>query len=154
MQRMHERMDSIFGDFFINDPFSTIGQNLLIGTDTNNRNMVSSNYTKPLSDIYETEGNIIADIEMPGIDKKDIFVDIDEDGISVKAQTKYENKDDNKKQGTYRFERNYTGFSRYFSLPKNVDTSKAFAEYKNGLLKITVPKINVGEQQRKRLDVK
>ena len=54
----------------------------------------------------------------------------------------------------YRFERNYSGYSRYFALPKNVDPDKSNAEYKDGVLKITVPKLKIEQQKRKMLDVK
>ena len=54
----------------------------------------------------------------------------------------------------HRIERSYSGFYRCFGLPQNVDADQAQAEYKNGVLRITVPKLKVEQEKRKRLEVK
>jgi len=153
MRRMQEQMDAMFDNFFGGDPFFGKTQNLLEGP-SKKGDLVSSNYKQPLSDVYETEKEVIAEIEMPGMNKKDIKVHVSDDGIEIKAETNAEIKHEDKKKGMYRFERNYSGFCRHFSLPSNVDASKANAEYKDGVLKITVPKLKVEEHKKKLLDIK
>lgn len=161
---MQQQLDSMFENFFTNDPFiermdviNKIGGSnfLLEGPQKQGKGeIITSQYRQPISDIYETDKEIIAEIEMPGVDKKNIQVHVDQNGIDVKAETKTELKHEDKKKGMYRFERNYSGFYRHFSLPSNVDTEKANAEYKEGILKIVVPKIKIEQQKKKLIDVK
>ena len=125
-------MDRFFSDFFSSD--------------------LDAGWAQPLSDVYETESNVVAEIDMPGVDKKDIDVNVTEDQIEVKAETKSEMED--KQKGRHRIERSYSGFYRCFGLPQNVDADQAQAEYKNGVLRITVPKLKVEQEKRKRLEVK
>ncbi len=151
MRRMQEQMDTMFENFFANDPFMDRNHLLLEGPSTGKKGeLVTSSYKQPLSDIYETDKEVIAEVEIPGVDKKDIQVNVDQNGIDIKAETKHEDK----KKGMYRFERNYSGFYRHFSLPSNVNADKANAEYKDGVLKIIIPKLKIEESKRKLIDVK
>lgn len=155
MRRMQEQMDNMFENFFSNDPFMERNNLLLEGPSSGKKGeLITSSYKQPLSDIYETDKEVIAEVDMPGMDKKDIQVHVDKDGIEIKAETKAETKHEDKKKGMYRFERNYSGFYRHFSLPNNVNAEKANAEYKDGVLKIIVPKLKIEEQKRKLIDVK
>ena len=74
---------------------------------------------------------------------------LDED----KKVEKNEVKEEDKKKGMFRLERSFAGFYRSFALPNNVDSDKANAEYKDGVLKITVPKLKVEEKKKKLLEV-
>jgi len=158
MRRMQQQMDSLFETFFGSgpffNPFFRRGKDLLEGPAGNSNGLVTSNYKQPLSDVYETDKELIAEVEMPGMDKKDIKVQVTDDGIEIKAESNAEIKHEDKKKGMYRLERNYSGFCRYFSLPDNVDAKKAKAEYKDGILKITVPKLNLEEHKKKLLEIK
>ncbi len=151
LRRMQHQMDAMFENFFESSGPSS---HYLLPRASNKNDVVVSTYREPVSDIYETEKEIIAEIEIPGVDKKDIQVNVDSNGIDVKAETKTESKHEDKKKGMYRFERNYSGFYRHFSLPNNVNTEKATAEYKDGVLKVVVPKLKVEESKRKLLEVK
>lgn len=155
MRRMQQQMDALFENFFETDPFIARTHNLLEGPSTSKKGeLITSSYKQPVSDIYETDKEVIAEIEMPGVDKKDIQVHVDQKGIDIRAETKAEVKHEDKKKGMYRFERNYSGFYRHFSLPNNANAEKANAEYKEGILKITVPKLNIEEHKKKLIDVK
>lgn len=93
----------------------------------------------PKIDIEETEKEIIVSAEMPGVDKKDIKVDLNDDRITISFEKK-ENKDE-KKGKTYRLiEQSYGKFTRSFTLPAPVKSENAKAEYKNGILKLTLLK--------------
>ena len=91
---------------------------------------------------------------MPGVDKKDIKVNVTKDSIEIKAEKKKEVKEEDKKKGMFRHERSFAGFYRSFALPNNVDADKANAEYKDGVLKITVPKLKIEEKKKKLLEIK
>lgn len=147
MRRMQEEMDSVFNNFFRSDPFRS--KNLLSGPET--KDLALGSFAEPTADIYETDKEVVAEIDVPGVDKKDIEVSVTDDGVEVKAERKDEAKTEEK--GIHRYERSYSGFYRRFSLPGNVDADKAKAEYKNGVLKITVPKTEIEEKKKKLLPI-
>jgi HSP20 family protein len=111
-------------------------------------------YRKAVSDIYETDKDIIANIELPGIEKKDIKLNIKEDKIEIKVEKKSEVEKKDEKKGFYRRERLYSGFYRCFKLPVYADTEKVDADFKNGVLNITIPKKKGHEKKYKQIPVK
>jgi HSP20 family protein len=92
----------------------------------------------PAVDIFETEGEIVVKAELPGMDRKDITLNLERNVLTLKGERRFEKeaKDDN----YHRIERSYGGFSRTFSIPATVDEEKIHAEYKEGVLKIVLPK--------------
>ncbi len=140
---MQQEMDETFQRFFSDQRDIP----LLAGT----QETTPTNYHSPLIDLVEQDGKLVATIDLPGVDKKDIEVDIDEQGISISAQktTETETQD----QGIYRKERRHTGFKRNIPLPEGTKPEQASATYKNGVLTIEVPR---DEQQtnKKRLTIK
>jgi len=96
-------------------------------------------FRAPLADIRETKENVIVTIELPGIAKEDIIIEISGNILVVKAEKKA--KEEVKKEGFYKFERSYKGFYRQLALPAFVNAEKATTEYKDGILKVTMPKI-------------
>ena len=109
---------------------------------------------EPLTDIQETEKEIIARVDLPGIEKKDIDLKITENMLGIKAEKKQEAVE--KKKGFFRQERSYAGYQRAFSLPARVIPEKSNAEFKNGVLKITMPKEKkkLKEKKVKKIPVK
>ncbi len=153
MRRMQENMDSLFSNFFSTEPL--IGHEFLLEDSSGKKgDLVTSNYRAPISDLYETEKEVVAELDLPGVNKNDIQVNVTKDSIEIKAEKKNEVKQENKKKGMFRLERSFAGFCRKFALPKNVDADKANAEYKDGVLKITVPKLKVEEKKKKLLEIK
>jgi len=100
-------------------------------------------------DVWEEQGKIKAKIDLPGIDKKDIDIKIHDNMIEIKAQKKFENKEDGK--DFLRQERSFSGFYKLFSLPHKIDSEKVDAKYENGVLEITAPK---SEKETKKIEVK
>ena len=92
----------------------------------------------PRTDIQETDKEIILDFELPGIDKKDIKVEVKDNRLSISGERKQENKDENAE--SRRIERHYGKYERTFSLPENVKTDKLSAKYIDGILTINLPK--------------
>ena len=92
----------------------------------------------PAVDIFETEGDIVVKAELPGMERKDITLNLENNVLTVKGERRFtkETKDDN----YHRIERSYGTFSRSFSIPATVDEEKIRADYKDGVLKIVLPK--------------
>ena len=92
----------------------------------------------PVVDIYEDDNNIVIKAELPGVDKKDISVDVKDRIITLSGERSADNevKDDN----YYRRERSYGRFERSFTLPADVEPDKVKADFKDGILKLNIPK--------------
>ena len=92
----------------------------------------------PLVDIYDEKDHMVITAELPGVDKKDIVIDVKDRILTLKG----ERSDDNEvKEGDfYRRERSYGKFERAFTLPMDVDPDKISATYKEGVLKLEIPK--------------
>jgi HSP20 family protein len=89
-------------------------------------------------DIVENEGNYTLSAEVPGIDKKDLKVTVENDTLTIEAEKR--NSYENEKDGHYHSERTYGKLSRSFKLNGQVDAEKIDAAYKDGVLTLTLPK--------------
>lgn len=92
----------------------------------------------PRVDVHETDKEIYMDVELPGMDKKDIKVDIKNGVLTISGERKEER--ERKDKDITRRERHYGRFERSFTLPETVNPDKISADYENGLLKLTLPK--------------
>ncbi len=92
----------------------------------------------PSVDILEKNGNLILRAELPGMNDKDIDINIEGNTLTINGERKMENED--KKSNYHRLESYYGSFSRSFMLPDTVDDEKINAEYKNGVLTVTMPR--------------
>ncbi len=93
-----------------------------------------SNWT-PALDLYQTNDNIVAVVELPGMRKEDIEISLHDGTLSISGERKEETKD-----GAARTERVTGKFRRSVTLPTRVDSSKVAASYKDGVLTVTLPK--------------
>jgi HSP20 family protein len=91
----------------------------------------------PAVDILEKEGNLILRAELPGISEKQIDLKLEGNTLTLKGERKMD-KEDNK-NNYQRVESFYGSFTRSFRLPETVDLEKISADYKNGVLTITIP---------------
>ena len=92
----------------------------------------------PSVDIFETEGEIVVKAELPGMDRKDITLHLESNVLTLRGERKFEK--ETKDENYHRIERSYGNFSRSFSIPATVDEEKIRADYKDGVLKIILPK--------------
>jgi len=92
----------------------------------------------PAVDIYETENEIMVQAELPGVDRKDIGLNLENNVLTLKGERRFEK--ETKQENYHRIERSYGAFSRSFSIPAIVDEEKIRADYKDGILKIALPK--------------
>ena len=91
----------------------------------------------PSVDIFEHEGNLVLRAELPGIDPKDVDVRVENNVLTLRGERKFES--EVKREKYHRVERAYRTYSRSFTLPNVVDTEKIKAEYKDGVLQVTLP---------------
>jgi HSP20 family protein len=92
----------------------------------------------PAVDMFEKDDKFVIKAELPGLDKKDVNVDLQNGVLTLKGERKHES--EVKEENFYRREMSYGKFMRSFRLPADVDADKIRAEFQNGLLTVEVPK--------------
>ncbi len=103
----------------------------------------------PSVDMFENDEALVIKAELPGLSKDDIVLNIESGTLTLSGERKFDN--EVKEEKYYRRERAYGKFTRRFSLPANVDSKKITAEFKEGVLKIEIPKPE--EQKPKKIAV-
>jgi len=124
---IRNHMDNLFSDFFNPELFINECTECTVGGSWN-----------PTVDVYEEKDEIIVKAELPGVDKKDIHVDVDRGVLNLKGERKHE--EEVKEENFYRKESAYGKFERSFKLPGGTDFDKITADFKDGILKVRVPK--------------
>lgn len=104
----------------------------------------------PLVDIYETKDNLVIKAELPGVEKKDVSIEVRNDKLKLRGERKIER--DVKEENYHRMECSYGVFQRIFTLPTTVNQDKIAAGFKNGVLEITLPKLE--EKKLKQIEIK
>jgi len=100
-------------------------------------------WTPPV-DIFETENELVLKADIPDVDPKNVGIQLENGTLTLKGERKFENEQKNGK-GFHRIERSYGSFVRAFSLPDTVDGDRVKADYKNGVLTITLQKKEVAK---------
>ncbi len=103
----------------------------------------------PAVNIREDEKNYVLDLAIPGIDKKDLKIDINEDVLTISSETKNESEESS--DGYKRKEFSYSTFCRSFYVPENVTREKIEANYKDGILSVALPKM---EEEKSKINRK
>ena len=97
----------------------------------------------PAVDIFETDNELVLKADVPDIDAKNVAIQLENGTLTLKGERRFEDQKNGK--GFHRIERSYGSFTRAFSLPDTVDGEKVKADYKNGVLTITLPKKEVAK---------
>lgn len=105
---------------------------------------------RPTVDTYEEGDNIVIKADLPGVKKEDVSIDVKDNVLTLKGERKHEENID--EDNYYRRESAYGKFQRAFTLPDAVDANKIEASYKDGTLKITVPKTE--ESKARKIEIK
>ena len=103
----------------------------------------------PSVDIFEDRDDIVVKAELPGMKKENIDVSLTGNTITLSGEKKKEEKIE--KKNYYSFERSYGSFTRSFRLPTEVQTDKAKASFKNGVLEIRIPKTEEAKKKEKKI---
>src|SRR5437870_9250357 len=99
---------------------------------------LSTTAWNPSVDIFENDNEVVLKAELPGMNAKDIEVRLENNVLMLKGERRFEK--ETKEENYHRIEREYGTFSRSFALPTAVNGDKVIAEYKDGVLKIVLPK--------------
>lgn len=125
LEDMEKRLSAIFG----RTPAATSSEK---------KEAISVAEWSPLVDITEDDKEYLVKAELPEIKKEEIKINVHDDVLSISGERQYEKEEKGKKY--HRVERAYGSFMRSFTLPEDADGSKINAEYKDGVLKIHLPK--------------
>lgn len=104
----------------------------------------------PAVDVSETDAEFVIKAELPEVKKEDVKVTMEDGVLTLTGERKQEKEEKGKRY--HRIERSYGSFMRSFELPENVDTAKAKAEYKDGMLTLSLPKTE--KAKAKSLEIK
>ncbi len=125
-----------YGDLLdMYEKINRLFENDFPGQDPNNQ--LVPGYWFPATDIFETKDDFVFKIELPGISKDDITVELSGDNLTVKGERKEE---EVTKEEFHRIERCGGPFSRSFTLPKNANGEKMIASMRDGILELRIPK--------------
>ena len=138
---LHNQINSLFNDALTGGGFPE-----LFGAGT------ERGLFKPHLDIRESEKEYTVTLEMPGVSKDDVDVEIRGDALIVRGEKKNEESHD---AGQYQYtERSYGSFQRALTLPEDADSENIKANFDNGVLKISLPRQEIGGGERKKVEVK
>jgi HSP20 family protein len=111
----------------------------------------SSRPWSPPVDIFETENELVLKADLPEVDPKNVQIKVENGTLTLRGERKFEEAKGGK--GYHRIERSYGSFVRVFSLPDTVDSEKVTADYKGGVLSITLPKKEVAKPKTVEIQV-
>ena len=147
---MKREMDRMF-DRFLADPFGNTMWPSLFGESDRWFGDFSSAKFAPSIDVADEKKNIRITAELPGMDEKDIELSVQDDALVIRGEKKVEHTSD--EDGYYRTERSYGSFERWIPLPVEIDSSRAEATFKKGVLTVRIPKTG-GEAPRKQIPIR
>jgi HSP20 family protein len=148
MRRMQQEMDDAFDRFFSRSyrrPLLTSGQE-------GEKAGKSVAVREPLLDILDEKDHYKVVVEIPGIDKKDLKINVTEDNLTIQAEVKEEKKEEEK--GYFYQERRYGSFQRSIALPGDVIPEETSAECKNGILEVKLKKKSEPKTKQHKVEVK
>ena len=135
LNELQNEMNDVFSTWFGNSDYPAVRDDIMA----------------PTVDMWEDDNMVHVEADLPGMDQKDINVDLKGNTLHISANK--EEKKEEKKKNYYRTERYQGGFYRSLELPSAVDNEKIKAAYKNGVLSITVPKREEAKERSIRVDV-
>lgn len=113
---------------------------------------LSTGMLKPTLDLGATDKEYSITVEIPGVDQKDVKLEIANDVLTIRGEKKYENEE--KGKNYYRIERSYGSFKRTLSLPEDADQKGVKATFKRGILTVIMPRKALPKSDVKQIEVK
>lgn len=113
-----------------------------------------SGFLSPKVDVAETDKGLEISAELPGIDQKDISLDLSEGILTLKAEHKEEKEQKDEKKHYHLIERSHGSFMRRFAIPFEPDADKVKASFDKGVLKVMVPRSAAAEKQTRKIAIK
>lgn len=134
MQRRDDFFETVVNSFFNDDFFAPA-------------NLLNSNFSV---DLKENENEYLIEADLPGVEKENIHLEYNNGYLTISA--KRDNLVENKKDNYVRKERSYGEFKRCFYVD-NIDEEKIQASFKNGVLNVSLPKLNKGKESSRKIDI-
>jgi len=139
---LQSAMNSLFEDFF------NTSDGLISGRSA----AKAMKEFQPRVNIRDAAGKIEVTAELPGVEEKDVHLTIDKDFLRIKGEKHFEKEGD--ENDRHYVERSYGSFERTIPLSVEIDREKTDATFKNGILKVTLPKVAGGTNEPRRISIK
>lgn len=142
MNRFADEMERLFGDF-------GLGRGWLaprFGSETGQA------LWAPQVEVFEREGKLVVRADLPGLTKGDVKVEVTDDALTIQGERRQEHEESS--EGYYRSERSYGSFCRSIPLPEGVNADEAKADFRDGVLEVTMPAPPQPERRRRQLEIK
>ena len=110
-------------------------------------------FSTPAVNIIENLPNFVLELAVPGLNKEDFAIEIEEDTLKITSKKVEEKEEGLKDLKFLKKEFNYTSFERSFKLPENIETDNIQANYENGVLKVTLPKMEEKKALKKLVEI-
>jgi len=137
LRSMHDEMDRLFASLW---PKATV------------RDAGTGAVWAPAIDVYEEKDRYVVKAELPGVKREDVSLSLTDDVLTIKGERRYEKEE--KQEGFLRVESAYGAFQRVLQLPQSVKAEAVAAEFKDGILKITLPKVESVKSREIRIESK
>lgn len=147
IQALHQEVDQLFNDFFRGFGLAPLSRFPMLPSLAER-----SRWLKPSLDISATDKEYTLQVELPGINEKDVQVEVSGDALKIWGEKKQEKED--KGRDYYAVERSYGSFQRVLALPEDAKTDGIEAKFKNGVMTITIPRDESASQSVKKIEVK
>lgn len=145
LARFHQDIDRLFEQAFRGFDLSPFGFNRSSGSRMNDGTL------RPTLDLGATDKAYTVAVEVPGVNEKDVKVEIANDTLTIRGEKKQEKEE--KDKNYYRVERSYGSFQRVLSLPEDADQEGVSATFKNGVLTVTMPRKATPQANVRRIEI-
>ncbi len=139
LENLHDRMNQLFDISLARAPESE-------------KALVGDMDWAPSIDLQEKKNKLVVKAELPGMKKDDVNISLDDNALVIKGEKKHEEEKEEKDKGYYYRECSYGSFHRVINLPAKVKEDKVDASFKDGILKVVLPKAE--ETKTKQIDIK
>jgi HSP20 family protein len=146
LQQFHREIDRLFDEAFRGFGLAPFG------SDRQVLPHLGEGMIKPTLDLGANDKEYTITVEIPGVDEKDVKLEIVNDTLAIRGEKKQETEE--KEKNYYRMERSYGSFQRMLSLPEDADQDGVKAIFKNGVLTVTLPRKAVPKSHVKHIEVK
>jgi len=140
---LNRNINSLFDNFFNN--LGTVSRS------QHEKLLNNNNILRPTLDLSEADGHYLVTVEVPGVEEKDITLELINDTLVIKGEKR--KSDEIKKENYYRVERSYGTFKRTLLLPEDADQEHITACFKNGILTVNILRNKVDESKIKKIEI-
>jgi HSP20 family protein len=149
---LRDEIDRLFDDFsqsVMRSPFRT----RLFDFEPFRRFETALSGAVPTAEVSEKDSEFVVTLELPGIDQKNVDIDINGNLLTVKGEKREEREDEQKERQYHLSERRYGSFSRSFTIPETVAQDKITAAMKDGVLTLTLPKTEAATKPPRKIEI-